>query len=91
MSAPVSGILIARLGRRRTMLMSALPFSAGWAMIAFAPNIALLYTGRFITGFCGGAFTVAVPAYVAEVSEDTIRGTLAVSFILMLCVGILFT
>lgn len=73
------------------MLLTALPFSIGWAMIAFAPNLAVLYVGRFLTGFCGGAFTVAVPAYVAEVSEDRIRGTLAVSFILMLCMGILFT
>ncbi|ODM94716.1 Facilitated trehalose transporter Tret1 [Orchesella cincta] len=90
-AAPVSGFLIAKIGRRRTMLFTAFPFSIGWFLIAFAPDLPVLYIGRFLTGFCGGAFTVSVPAYVAEVTEDRIRGTLAVAFILMLCIGILFT
>ncbi|CAL8109444.1 unnamed protein product [Orchesella dallaii] len=90
-SAPVSGFLIAKIGRRRTMLFTAIPFSIGWFLIAFAPDLPVLYVGRFLTGFCGGAFTVSVPAYVSEVTEDRIRGTLAVAFILMLCIGILFT
>jgi MFS family permease len=51
----------------------------------------MLYVGRFVTGFCGGAFTVAVPAYVSEVTEDRIRGVLGTVMILMLCTGIEFT
>lgn len=73
------------------MLISAVPCFLGWMLIAFAQNVWMIYLGRFITGFCGGTFTVAVPTYVSEVTENRIRGTLGTVMILMLVFGIEFT
>ncbi|CAG7834851.1 unnamed protein product [Allacma fusca] len=87
----VAGYLIDKIGRKMTMLVMALPFVAGWLIIAFAPNAPCVLVGRFITGFCGGSFTLAVPVYASEIAEDSIRGILSNSMALAVNAGILFT
>lgn len=73
------------------MLLIAVPCFLGWMIISFAQNIAMIYAGRFITGFCGGAFTVAVPTYVSEITDERVRGALGTVMILMIVTGIEFT
>jgi sugar porter (SP) family MFS transporter len=86
-----TGFLVDFIGRKNTMFWMALPFFAGWAIIAWAQNVAMLYVGRIITGFCGGVFSVASPLYIGEIAEKDIRGTLGTSFQLMVVIGIEFT
>ncbi|XP_021923674.1 facilitated trehalose transporter Tret1-like isoform X2 [Zootermopsis nevadensis] len=85
------GYLIDRIGRKYTMLGLVLPFTAGWALIAWAEDSAPMYmVGRFITGMMGGAFSLTAPVYTSEISEKEIRGTLGSYFQLMVTIGILF-
>lgn len=85
------GYLIDKIGRKYTMLGLVLPFTGGWAFIAWAEDsVALYMVGRFITGMMGGAFSLTAPAYTSEISEKEIRGSLGSYFQLMLTVGILF-
>jgi len=55
----ITGFLIGRLGRKTTMLITAPPFVVGWLLIGFAQNFPMIVAGRFVTGFCGGAFSLA--------------------------------
>ena len=45
---------------------------------------------RFLTGFAGGAFVLAAPAYSAEIAETKYRGALGTVMQLMVTLGILF-
>ncbi|CAG7820864.1 unnamed protein product, partial [Allacma fusca] len=65
-AGPVTGYGVERFGRRKTMLMLTLPFVAGWLMIFWAQDVPMIYLGRLVTGFCGGAFTLAAPIFTAE-------------------------
>lgn len=85
------GYLIDKFGRKLTMLGLVLPFTAGWALIAWAEDsIAMYMVGRFLTGMMGGAFSLTAPVYTSEIAEKEIRGTLGSYFQLMVTVGILF-
>lgn len=84
------GLIMDAIGRKKTMLLLTLPFTLGWLLITFAPNVGTLMAGRFITGVAGGAFCVTAPAYTSEIAQDSIRGTLGSYFQLMITVGILF-
>ena len=45
------------------------PFIGGWVVLVLASNYAMLLIGRFLTGFSGGAFVLAAPAYTADIAE----------------------
>lgn len=78
------------IGRKRTMLALIIPFSIGWSFIIWPTSVTMLYIGRFLIGFAGGAFFVVAPAYIGEIASKNIRGTLASYLQLMVTVGILF-
>ncbi|XP_049958120.1 facilitated trehalose transporter Tret1-like [Schistocerca serialis cubense] len=69
-----------RVGRRLPLLCLAPPFVLGWMLLSFCKDAWVLLVGRFITGFCGGAFCTACPVYTGEISEKEIRGALGVCF-----------
>lgn len=76
------------LGRKWTMIGIAPFFTLSWVLLAFSNSVLLYCLGRFLTGFCGGAFCVAAPNYIAELAEVSIRGLLGTLFQLMVCSGI---
>lgn len=84
------GLIMDVLGRRKAMLLLVIPFVIGWFLISFATNVAMLMAGRFLTGVGAGGFSVAVPAYVSEITEDSIRGSVGSFFFLMVTIGILY-
>lgn len=65
------------------MITLTLPLSFGWALVAFAANLPMLYSGRIITGACSGAFSVAAPVYISEIAHKSRRGTLGSLFQVM--------
>ncbi|XP_052842873.1 facilitated trehalose transporter Tret1-2 homolog [Drosophila gunungcola] len=85
------GVLIGKIGRKVTMLCLLPPFVIGWALIILAAHIAMLLVGRFIVGFCGGAFCVASPMYTTEVAEVKYRGIMGCFFQLLIVHGILYS
>ncbi|CAL8072111.1 unnamed protein product [Orchesella dallaii] len=90
-SAPVAGFTVERMGRKGTMVLFSFPFILGWLVVGFATNVIMMCIGRFITGFCGGVFSLSAPLYIGESVSSNIRGMLMNSFQLMLVTGILFT
>lgn len=88
---PLLAFILDPLGRKWTMILLGPLFIVGWIVLAIATNVALYCTGRFITGFCGGAFCVAAPTYIGELADKNVRGMLGVFFQLLLVIGILFS
>lgn len=85
-AVPTSGI-IAYVGRKWCIVSLIFPFSLGWALIIGAVNRFMMYFGRILLGFCTGAYFIAAPPYIGEISDKDIRGKLGSSFQLMLVVG----
>ncbi len=85
----ISGILSRHLGRRRTMLTSALIFVAGSLACAFAPGEYSLIAARFFLGIAVGIASFTAPLYLAEVSPQAVRGSMISMYQLMITIGIL--
>ncbi|XP_065222661.1 facilitated trehalose transporter Tret1-like isoform X2 [Planococcus citri] len=73
--AVLVGILMDAIGRKRSIQISFLPLTIGWAIIALAPSVVMICIGRFITG-CAIAMDPVVVVYIAETNEPKIRATL---------------
>ena len=69
-------IFIDRIGRKYTLLISALLLLIGWFLIVLAENYVWLYLARFIGGLGQGSIFNSLVIYLAEISEKRIRGTL---------------
>lgn len=78
------------LGRKYTISILAIPFMVGWNFLASAKSLEYYCAGRFITGFCGGAFSIAAPIYVTEIAHKEIRGQLTALFNLCITAGDVF-
>ena len=58
---PLGGWVIDFFGRKLALMITALPFSAGWLMIGFGSNEVLLHAGRFLSGLGVGMASLIVP------------------------------
>ena len=67
-----------------------LPFTIGWLLLIFAPNIPSMIVGRAFLGVASGGICVAAPMYIGEIAQKDVRGMLGTFFQLMLTIGILF-
>ncbi|XP_076280288.1 trehalose transporter 1 isoform X2 [Lasioglossum baleicum] len=70
------GPSIEYLGRKNTILGTALPFIAAWLMIALSSNFAMVLVGRALCGFCVGIASLSLPVYLGETLQPEVRGTL---------------
>ncbi|XP_063834993.1 facilitated trehalose transporter Tret1-like [Ostrinia nubilalis] len=61
------GLLSDRYGRRITHLIVAMPFLAGWIVLAFAKNVLALLIGRVLTGLSSGVFRSLGAIYLGEI------------------------
>lgn len=48
------------LGRKRAIIVGAIPLELGWLLLFFAKNRLMLYSGRVVTGIGCGIETLAV-------------------------------
>lgn len=70
------GPLIDRLGRKTTILATAIPFTISWLFIACANSIYLVLVGRALGGLCVGIASLSLPIYLAETVQPEVRGIL---------------
>lgn len=70
--APVLGALSDRLGRRPVLLISLGGAAVNYLLLAFAPNLALLFVGRAIAGLTSANIAVAM-AYITDISAEEQR------------------
>lgn len=88
LGAMVSGFFAHRLGRRRTLLMTAIMFFNGAIVAALAPHLYSVGIGRLVMGLAIGISAMVAPMYLAEVSPPKIRGSMIFLFQLAITIGI---
>ena len=64
------------IGRRYTVVFTAVFFFAGALLTSFAANYAMLMAGQFATGIGAGYAITIPPVYTAEISPASARGSL---------------
>ncbi|XP_077549551.1 facilitated trehalose transporter Tret1-like isoform X1 [Haemaphysalis longicornis] len=79
------------LGRRQTLLLSALCFMAGYSCIMTARSAEFTLIGRFVTGLATGIVSLCAPVYISEIVVATQRGSLGAVFQLAVTLGILYS
>jgi DHA1 family tetracycline resistance protein-like MFS transporter len=67
-TAPLWGSVSDRFGRKKVLIVSQIGATIGWAMLAFAPGIGLVFIARIIEGVSGGNISIT-QAYVADLVE----------------------
>ncbi|XP_023027983.2 facilitated trehalose transporter Tret1 [Leptinotarsa decemlineata] len=75
------------IGRKRTLLLSAVPHSLAWILEAFSKNLYVLYAARLSAGFGDALYISALPIYIGEVTTPKVRGVWGNSLICMLFFG----
>ncbi|XP_026318275.1 facilitated trehalose transporter Tret1-like [Hyposmocoma kahamanoa] len=86
---PASAWISDMMGKKKICILCALVFSLSWAIIATARNSHLILIGRLIVGLASGVQLVICFPFVAEISQDHIRGTLGSILILSFTFGML--
>ena len=82
----LGGILMEKIGRKGTHMLTCVPCVLGWMVLYFANSIGMILAGRFLTGFCVGLLGPPTGVYMSETSEPKYRGFLlaAISFAIAL-------
>ena len=70
--APVLGVLSDRLGRRPVLLISLAGAAINYLIMAFAPQLWMLFIGRAIAGLTSANISVAT-AYITDISSEDTR------------------
>ncbi|KAE8737162.1 hypothetical protein FOCC_FOCC017376, partial [Frankliniella occidentalis] len=76
----VGGYAVDRFGRRRTILVAAVVFTAGSLGMALAPSKELLLAGRVVVGVGVGLASMSTPVYLAETAASAVRGKVVTTF-----------
>lgn len=86
----LSGYVMDRLGRKKTLIMIEIPLIIGWLMIAFASNLGMIYAGRILVGFGSGLVGAPCRVYTSEVTQPHLRGMLGAFAAVGISLGVLF-
>src|SRR5438105_11579544 len=78
-----------KMGRRATLIATAIIFVAGSLLAAVAGSLSALVFARFVVGLGIGLSSTTVPVYISEVSPAQARGWQVSLFQLAITVGIL--
>ena len=89
--AILNGFIIDKIGRRKTLILSALIFIFGSIFCFFSRNIYELILSRAFLGCAVGVVSFACPLYLSEISEKSKRGRIVSLFQLAITFGILFS
>ena len=85
----VAGMLSDGLGRKKTMLISALLFSISAIGCALCPDFTSLVVFRMIGGFGIGIVSIVSPIYISEIAPARVRGTMVSFYQLFITIGFL--
>ncbi|XP_037050880.1 facilitated trehalose transporter Tret1-2 homolog [Bradysia coprophila] len=86
----LSGYVMDRLGRKKTLIMIEIPLIIGWLLIAFASDITMIYIGRVLVGFGSGLVGAPCRVYTSEVTQPHLRGMLGAFASVGISLGVLF-
>uniref|UniRef100_A0AAU6W8N6 Trehalose transporter n=1 Tax=Hyphantria cunea TaxID=39466 RepID=A0AAU6W8N6_HYPCU len=91
MGSMLSGALMERVGRKRTLQLTSPIWVASWLILGFAKYYPLLLLGRLITGIGVGFVLAPAQVYVSECCDPEIRGRLGSLPTLSMCFGIIIS
>ncbi|XP_023023494.1 facilitated trehalose transporter Tret1 [Leptinotarsa decemlineata] len=86
---PITIFAVDKIGRKGSILISAVISLISWLLIGLANRVEYLYVARFMVGLSADVAFVAAPMYIAEIADEKIRGFLAGIVYVMMLVGIL--
>jgi sugar porter (SP) family MFS transporter len=89
MGAVGAGRVADRIGRQRTILITATLFMAGVLAAAFSPAFVMLLAAQVVIGLAVGSASMVVPMYIGEAAPPRFRGALVSFNQLALSTGIL--
>ncbi|XP_068192427.1 solute carrier family 2, facilitated glucose transporter member 6-like, partial [Antennarius striatus] len=69
-------VLNDKIGRKMSIMVSALPLTIGYMLLGGAINLSMLFAGRFLTGIATGMTSASIPVYISEISHKKVRGAL---------------
>ncbi|XP_020278057.1 facilitated trehalose transporter Tret1-like isoform X2 [Pseudomyrmex gracilis] len=72
----MSGYMMDRFGRKRSLIITEIPALLGWLLITFATDIRMIYAGRFFVGLGSGMVGAPSRVYTSEVTQPHLRGML---------------
>nr|XP_034185545.1 facilitated trehalose transporter Tret1 [Osmia lignaria] len=84
----VSGPISQYLGRKKTMMLTTIPFIAAWIIYYYATSAGMLFIALAMTGLTGGLLEAPVMTYVAEVTQPHLRGMLSATSSMSIILGI---
>jgi sugar porter (SP) family MFS transporter len=87
--ALTAGRVADRIGRRPTVLITAVVFIVGVLLAAFTPTYPTLLAARIIIGLAVGSASMIVPLYIGEIVPPRLRGGLVSLNQLAITIGIL--
>lgn len=85
----VAGMMSDFLGRKKTMLISAVLFSISAIGCAVCADFTQLVIYRIVGGFGIGIVSIVSPVYISEVSPAEVRGTMVSLYQLFITIGFL--
>lgn len=85
----VAGVLSDNMGRKKTLLLSALLFSSSALLCTFSEGFNALVIARVIGGMGIGVVSIVSPLYISEVSAPQYRGRLVSLYQLAVTIGFL--
>ncbi|KAI8069969.1 hypothetical protein BC940DRAFT_296611 [Gongronella butleri] len=83
----VSGFVADRLGRKVLLFIATLFNVVGSIIQVVGPNLAAFLSGRVITGFGLGTFTMLIPLYQSEIARPENRGRLITLYQVAVALG----
>jgi len=83
------GMLADRVGRKYTLFITTIIFLIGTLIVMTAHSMTTLFIGRIVVGLGIGIVSLAVPLYIAEISDPKHRGALVSLNQLAVTIGIL--
>ncbi|BFZ08922.1 hypothetical protein BsWGS_11961 [Bradybaena similaris] len=86
-----SGVVADAIGRKGTIMVSAVIFTIGGAAMGFAPGLEVILIGRFTVGAAIGFVSSVVPIYISECAPSSIRGLLITMNQLFITIGIVIS
>ncbi|KAJ8931871.1 hypothetical protein NQ314_015137 [Rhamnusium bicolor] len=86
-----AGIAADKIGRKKTLLVSAVPFIVAFILNLVATNVNYFFMSRFLCGLGVGSVFTVLPMYIGEISDDEVRGSLGSFMQLFIVIGLLFS
>lgn len=83
------GTITQKWGKKNALFLLVIPHLSFWALIYFSTHVYHLYLARFLAGLTGGGELRTISLYVAEISENRVRGQLGSFFMFGIVSGML--